>query len=69
MSVVRDYYCADGVEVEVCPVLPSVSVVMSDGTEYWFQEHEADELLKRYKQSHANGVGIAEAIWAETINW
>lgn len=64
-----DYFERDGDEVEVNFLLPSVSVTLSSGDEFHWQEWEADEFLKPYLEEHHNGVGVAEAICDATVNW
>jgi hypothetical protein len=36
-----------GGSIEIEPGLPSISITLSDGSEYFFQEWEADELLEK----------------------
>ncbi len=40
-----------GGSIEIDPVLPSVSIIMSSGEEYHFQEWEADELLAKVPEN------------------
>lgn len=36
-----------GGSIEIDTMLPSISIKLSDGTDYFFQEWEADELLNK----------------------
>lgn len=45
--------------------LPSVNIVMSDGSEYFFQEHQAEDLLKRVPEN----VDAEDFLLAQAQNW
>ena len=45
LQIRHDAEVAAGGHIEIEHGLPSVAVTMSDGSEYFFQEYEASELL------------------------
>lgn len=51
-----------GGECEVEPRLPAISIRMSDGAEYFFQEHEAEEMLAKVPDNlHPEDYFLAQA--------
>lgn len=51
--------------IDIDPVLPSISVTLSDGTDYYFQEHEARKLLKDVPSN----ISPEDYILAQAQNW
>lgn len=54
-----------GGSIEIDAMLPSISVKLSDGSEYFFQEHEADDILA----SVPDGFDPEDFILATAQNW
>lgn len=54
-----------GGTIEIDPVLPSIAVKLSDGSEYFFQEWEADEILGKVP----GGIEPEDYILAQAQNW
>ena len=54
-----------GGSIEIDMVLPSIAITMSDGEEYYFQEHEADELLATVPEN----ISAEDFILASAQNW
>ncbi len=54
-----------GGTIEIDPVLPSVSIRMSSGEEYFFQEWEADELLAKVPEN----IDPSDYLLAIAQNW
>ncbi len=46
LQIRHDAEVAAGGSIDIEHGLPSVAITMSDGSEYFFQEHEASELLE-----------------------
>lgn len=51
--------------IEIDTTLPSISIKLSSGSEYHFQEWEADELLDKVP----GGIEPADYILAQAQNW
>lgn len=58
-----------GGKVEINKTADSISVVLSDGSEYFFQGHEADELLAQAEKDFDGEISDEDYILAVAQNW
>jgi len=54
-----------GGTIDIDHMLPTIAIVMSDGSKYFFQEHEAEEILSQIPDNIAD----EDFLLAQAQNW